>query len=54
MTGRTDPLPLGSSGDNAERDEQRQRNEAYAELRRQLADGEITQVDYDSMASVLS
>jgi hypothetical protein len=54
MTGRTDPLPMGSSPDNAERDQGRAVREAKLELDRQLAAGEITQVDYDSMLSVLA
>ena len=53
MTGRTDPLPIGSSPDNAERDAGRQAREARLELDRQLEAGEITQMDYESMLSVI-
>lgn len=54
MTARTNPEPLGSSLDNASRDAPKQVLAAKLELDRQLAAGEITQVDYDAMISVLS
>lgn len=54
MTARTDPLPLGSSPDNADRDPVRAVREAKLELDRQLAAGEISQTDYDSMISVMA
>lgn len=53
MSGRIDPLPVGSSPDNADANPVRMAREARVELDRQLAAGEITQTDYDAMISVL-
>jgi hypothetical protein len=53
MSHRSDPLPEGSSPDNASRDGERQIAAARAELRRKLQAGEIDQTEFTVMMSVL-
>jgi hypothetical protein len=52
MAHRQDPLPMGSSADNATRDAQRQRTATIAELRRKRAAGEISAEEFMSMMSL--